>query len=405
MGRPLAITLLIALLLGIGLRCWSLDHKLFWVDEVFTTLDVAGYTDGEIAALFHPPRLTTAQGLIDTVALDSNRPFRAMLHSLITENTNHVPLYYALTYGWIKLFGQSVTALRALALVFSLAALPLFYDLSRRLFQSPIVAGLAVALMAVSPFHVLYSQEARPYSLWMLITVLSSWALVTSLGTESASQPRQSRRIYWGLYGAAASLGLYTFLYMPLVLVAHGLYVVICQRERWCPAVRHYLLASGAAAVSFVPWLLAIAPYRHILRDNAHWQLQAASRDPLLLLHHLGLTLARGFIDFDLNYGFSPDRWWPYGGVILAVGALVIYSLVITIAMPIWPLGSCRSYCWGCPPSPLWRSKWGWGSSKPVFPAISPPAMWGPNWWWPTGWGGRLSGGLRICGRWWRSPS
>ncbi|MDA0266818.1 MAG: glycosyltransferase family 39 protein [Cyanobacteria bacterium] len=333
MGRPLATPILIALLLGIGLRCWGLDHKLFWVDEIFTTLDIAGYTDGEMLALFHPPRLTTAQGLIDTVALNDDRPFGAMLNSLITENTNHVPLYYSLTYGWVKLLGQSVTALRALAMVCSLAALPLFYSLGRMLFNSRICAGLAVALMAVSPVHVLYSQEARPYSLWMLMTVLSSWALVQALTghrlTGQLGHAPSRRWMAWALYGVTVSLGFYTHLYMPLVFVTHGLYVGFCYRWRWCPPVQRYLIASVAGVASFVPWLLAIAPYRHVLKENAHWQLQAASSDPLLLVYHLGLTLARGFIDFDLNYGFSPDHWWPYGVVIMAVAGLVAYCLIL----------------------------------------------------------------------------
>jgi uncharacterized membrane protein len=332
MGRALTATILITLLLGIGLRCWGLDHKIFWVDEVFTTLDVAGYTDGEMAALFQPPRLTTAQGLLDAVSLTgdgrSHRPFGGMLNSLITENTNHVPLYYSLTYGWIKLFGQSVTALRALAMVCSVAALPLFYRLSRLLFRARTGAGLAVALMAVSPFHVIYSQEARPYSLWMLMTVLSSWALVRALSAPKID-PHSLWR--WGLYGITVSLGFYTHLYMPLVFLVHAIYVGVCYRGRWCPTVRRYLIASVAGAVSFVPWLLAIAPYRHVIKANAHWQLQAASNDPGLLLYNLSLSLTRGFIDFDLNYGFSPNQWWPYGIVVLAVAGFVTYSLVQVI--------------------------------------------------------------------------
>lgn len=330
MSRPLTATILIALVLGIGLRCWDLDHKLFWVDEVYTTFNIAGYTNSEVATLFHPPRFTTAQKLIDQIGNISDRAFGTMLQSLITEDTTHVPLYYALTYLWVKLFGHSITALRSIAVLCSLIALPLFYDLSHRLFNLRASAGLAMALMAVSPFHLIYSQEARPYSLWMLMTVLSSWALANALPAQKTAQP-QKPWLYWALYGAVASLGLYTFLYMPFVLLVHGLYVVIGYRGQWCPTMSRYLWVSSAAAVSFIPWLLAIAPYRHNLTDNTRWQMQAASQSPLALLNNLGLTLARGFIDFDVNYEFSLEHWWPYGLVILAVGALVMYGLGITI--------------------------------------------------------------------------
>mgnify|MGYP001793029909 CR=1 FL=1 len=327
MGRSLTVAILIALVLGIGLRCWDLDHKLFWVDEVYTTFNVAGYTNGEVAMLFHPPRLSTAQGLVDQIT-GSDRPFGAMLKSLITEDTTHVPLYYAITFVWVKLFGASVTALRAVAVACSVAALPLFYDLSQRLVPSRTKAGLAMALMAVSPFHLVYSQEARPYSLWMLITVLSSWALIRAV--QQSGAPKSSW-LHWGSYGVTASLGLYTFLYMPLVLLAHGLYVLMICRGRWCPKVHRYLWASLGAGVSFLPWLIAIAPYRDNLTGNTRWQVQAASQRPLALLHHLGLTLARGFIDFDVNYDFGLNRWWPYGIVILVIAALVAYGAIATI--------------------------------------------------------------------------
>ncbi|WP_008309097.1 glycosyltransferase family 39 protein [Leptolyngbya sp. PCC 6406] len=321
--RPLAIAIGLAILLGVILRCWGLDHKLFWVDEVYTQFNIGGYTNGEVATLFHPPHLTTAEDLLEEIALKPNRGLGAMVHSLITEDTTHVPLYYALTHLWVRVFGSSVSALRSTAVLFSLLALPSFYALALGLFRSRLRAGLAVALMAVSPFHGLYAQEARPYSLWLLLTVLSSALLVQSL--------HRRRWQDWGLYGLSASLGLYTFLYMPLVLLAQCLYVLGLEWGRWTLTLRRYWVAAIAAAISFLPWLVAIAPYRANLTGNTRWQVQSASTSPWELLHNLGLTLTRGFIDFDWNYNFSLGNWWPYGLVVLATVALVGYSFGLSI--------------------------------------------------------------------------
>jgi uncharacterized membrane protein len=313
----------LAVLLGVGLRCSGIDHKLFWVDEVYTVFNIGGFTNADVAGLFHPPRITTAGDLLAAIAPPPDRGPAAVLHSLITEDTTHVPLYYLLTHGWVRLAGTAVTAIRLPAVLFSLLALPAMYVLAQSLFRCRRRAGLAMALMAVSPFHGLYAQEARPYSLWLLLTVVSSGLLIRAYRGRSP--------LAWVGYGLSVSAGLYTFLYMPLVVVAQGLYGVGLERGRWTRRLRRYALAAMAAGISFLPWLWAIAPYRENLTANTRWQVQAASGNPLVLAHNLSLTLTRGFIDFDWNYGFGFHHWWPYGLVVVATVLMLLYSLGMTI--------------------------------------------------------------------------
>lgn len=42
-----------------------------------------------------------------------------------------------------------------------------------------------MALIAVSPFHVLYAQEAREYSLWTVTILLSSAALLRAMRVKT----------------------------------------------------------------------------------------------------------------------------------------------------------------------------------------------------------------------------
>ncbi len=55
------------------------------------------------------------------------------------------------------------------------------YWLCQELFHDSSTRWVAVGLMAVSPFHVLYAQEAREYSLHTALILVSSTLLLRSL--------------------------------------------------------------------------------------------------------------------------------------------------------------------------------------------------------------------------------
>jgi uncharacterized membrane protein len=57
-------------------------------------------------------------------------------------------------------------------------ALPCMYWLCLELFESSVTAWLVVAIIAISPFQIVYAQEARPYSLFVMLILLSSAVLL-----------------------------------------------------------------------------------------------------------------------------------------------------------------------------------------------------------------------------------
>ena len=88
----------------------------------------------------------------------------------------HGPLYYAAQLA-ARAFGRDEFAGRLPAALFGLAAVPLVFLAARAL--GGWAAGLAAAVvLAVSPLHVYYSREARPYALLMLLTAVLLWALL-----------------------------------------------------------------------------------------------------------------------------------------------------------------------------------------------------------------------------------
>ena len=58
--------------------------------------------------------------------------------------------------------------IRLLSALISLLAFPAMYWLCLELFNSKLISWAAVSLIAISPFHVLYAQEARDSSLWIV---------------------------------------------------------------------------------------------------------------------------------------------------------------------------------------------------------------------------------------------
>ena len=84
----------------------------------------------------------------------------------------NMSLYYFLLHYWVH-FGGSEFFIRSLSVFFAIASVPVIFLLGGRLLDSRI-GLIAAALLAVNAYHVQYSQEARSYSLMVLLCSLSS---------------------------------------------------------------------------------------------------------------------------------------------------------------------------------------------------------------------------------------
>ncbi len=170
-------------------------------------------------------------------------PFGA---ALLRENSP--PVYYVLQRLWLLPFGESVAALRSLsALAGTLFVAALIR--SGRTFLGPAVGLWSGALAALSPLHVYYSQEARPYALVSLAIVLSLHSLWVALHAGG--------RIRWLAFSGFTLLALATHYFAILVLAPAGLLVWLWPAdERRAARFRHYVAASVLAAGPWLLWLL-----------------------------------------------------------------------------------------------------------------------------------------------------
>ena len=100
----------------------------------------------------------------------------------------HPPLYYTLLHFWVRIFGDLQSAVRTLSALCSTLAVPVFYAGIRRLTDRP-TALIAAFILAISPFHIRYAQEARMYGLLTLAVAAALYFVAVILNAE-ARRPR-----------------------------------------------------------------------------------------------------------------------------------------------------------------------------------------------------------------------
>ncbi len=134
---------IVILILGVLLRVKDIAVHEFWYDEAFT-------------------------GLLMKV---SNAELFRILHF-----DAHPPLYILLSRAWSIIFGATDISLRVLPLLFGVITLPVIYILTKNMFNKN-AAVITTLLVAVNPFQIGYSVEARSYTFYGLLTLLVIYAI------------------------------------------------------------------------------------------------------------------------------------------------------------------------------------------------------------------------------------
>ncbi|NJN87717.1 MAG: hypothetical protein HC881_17195 [Leptolyngbyaceae cyanobacterium SL_7_1] len=252
--RYIAIGLLV---LGVFFRFYHLDRKAYWIDETHTSLRMSGHTKQEAIDELYTGEVISVDTLQQYQQLEPDKGWDDTLNAL-QGNAEHTPLYFLMARLWVQAWGYSVTVMRSLPALISLLLFPCLYWLCWELFRSPAVGWMAIALVAISPLHVLYAQEARPYSLWAVLIVLSSAILLWAI--------RSQHRLAWVGYGITVALGLYTQLLFGVVVMAHAAYVLLTNgapngapSKGWLNrTLVSYGLATIAGILAFLPWVVLI---------------------------------------------------------------------------------------------------------------------------------------------------
>ncbi|MCL6432387.1 MAG: glycosyltransferase family 39 protein [Anaerolineae bacterium] len=203
-----------ALAVALALRLVYLTSQSFWYDE--------GWTSWAIG-----------------------QSWREMFGALARDN--HPPLYFVVLRLWATAFGRGDLALRGFSVLCGLATVASLYAVGCRLWGRA-VGGLAALLAAVNPALVMYSQEARMYSLATALVLTATYCLVRILADASG------RRRWLGCYAFVMAAALYTHHHTWLAFGAHGLVLLTVA------ALRRDRLALAACPLVFTLWL-PLLPY------------------------------------------------------------------------------------------------------------------------------------------------
>ena len=182
------------------------------------------------------------------------KPLGAMLRSLPSTETAP-PFYYSVAWVWVRLFGSSDFALRSLSAAAGTITVPVVYAAARVLVSHR--AGLITATLAMcSPLLVWYSQEARAYSLLVLLSSLSLLAFALAWRTPTP------KRVGW--WGVVSCLAVATYYYAAFLALAEA--ALLVSRHRRHRAIR---LATGVV-VGMGAMLLPLAAVQ-ARTGNAVW--------------------------------------------------------------------------------------------------------------------------------------
>lgn len=198
----------IATVVAAALRFYQLGEWSFWVDEGFTIRDI--------------------QALGDSTSILSRFNF----------------LFFTLSKPVIENLGVSEYTARLLPALLGTLSVPLIYFIGRALFGGE-VGLLAAFLLAVAPWHIYWSQNARFYTLLLLL--YNGALFFAFLGLEK-------NRIKYALVSAIlAAFALITHPTAAVMLPIVGLYVLLA-RAAW-PSMRSHYNPRLLIPYAFLPLL------------------------------------------------------------------------------------------------------------------------------------------------------
>lgn len=210
------------LLLAWGLRIYRLDTYSLFFDEKSTLLVSQGMAlEGATQPGVFSKKYFTPHDFWQP------RSTAQYYEAMIRSDIGNAPLYYLLLHYWIELFGKSDAALRMLSVLFSVGTVGLMYVFARRHFLGDRGALLAALLVAVEPFFIAYSHQARTYSLAFFLTLLATHLFLNLTGQPGQKPGRGS----WLAYGLVAWAVWFSHFLGIIVIGIHGLYLLLFVRN------------------------------------------------------------------------------------------------------------------------------------------------------------------------------
>ena len=167
----------------------------------------------------------------------------------------HPPLFYVILKGWFLLLERfnfstiSEILTRLPSVFFGVGTVFATYLIGKKLFDNK-TGIIAATLIATSPLHIYYSQEARMYMLAAALASLSVYFFISLLNKES----------FWLWLGFILSTTLMLYSdYLPyLMLPIYAIYLLINRKRIISPTLKTFIPAFILIFILIIPWFLIL---------------------------------------------------------------------------------------------------------------------------------------------------
>ena len=202
------MAIIIILILGLFLRLINLNQSL-WLDEAVSVLLARDLSPSALIGHFRSADF-------------------------------HPPLHYLWLHFWSKIFGWSEISARMPSVLFGIGTIWVVYLLGKEAWRDKFSISRVMAfLLAIAPFHIYYSQEARPYAMATFLATLSMYFFIKIA--------KNQEKVALDYLVATTAL-LYTDYYGFLILLAQAVALLFLKKYRW-------LVLCSLPVFLFLPWL------------------------------------------------------------------------------------------------------------------------------------------------------
>ena len=200
-------------------RFYNINAESLWIDELFTAYETH----------------------LDMSILES------LQASWISKVNAIPPFYFYIIQIWTRFFGLSEFILRSFSAICGVLSIYVFYLLAKQFIDKQF-ALIASTFLTISNFHIYYSQEARPYTLYLFLSILSFLFLYKFHYSNKLK--------YITFYVLTCTCMLYTHIYAVFIYVSQLFILFIYLRPFYRVKIKDYIfLLFFLPIILFLPWL------------------------------------------------------------------------------------------------------------------------------------------------------
>lgn len=226
--------ILLIFLLGLALRIYDLAGESIWYDEA-----------------------------VSVVA--SRLGIGELIKWIIETKDGNPPLYYLILHYWVPVFGDSEFMSRLPSAIFGSLSVFGIYAVGIRLFNKK--TGLIAALfIATSYFHIRYAQEARAYTLMVLLSLVSIYCLLRITDSK--------KRVFGFFYVISSALMMYTHYFGAFIIILQNIFcftLFIMDGKIGELSTRKWITLQGIMGLLFLPGLLLWAKVSLMIEKTGFW--------------------------------------------------------------------------------------------------------------------------------------